>query len=135
MVNSENQRSGLGDALVNLRFQLGLSRKDLAQMTSLSYPYISELEKGKKQPSAKAFAALAAVLEVTPAELQQYAAAAPTSTPSAPARLGASPTPNPVSPSGASEDLAERLTAAVLAEIEPVVLAVVRRTLQGGSHG
>ena len=60
---------GLGLALVARRKALGLGRPDLANMASLSYPYVAELEKGRKVPSQDALERLAAALEVAPAEL------------------------------------------------------------------
>ena len=42
---------GLGLALMERREQLGISRPDLAKMSQLSYPYVYEIEKGRKSPS------------------------------------------------------------------------------------
>ena len=39
-------------AIAVRRTELGLKRKDLAERSSLSYPYVSELENGTKEPSA-----------------------------------------------------------------------------------
>ena len=61
--------SGLGRAIAVRRTELGLKRKDLAERSSLSYPYVSELEKGTKEPSARALRQLAEALELSPTEL------------------------------------------------------------------
>lgn len=62
-------RVGLGRAIELRRVQLGYKRKDLAERASLSYPYISELEKGGKEPSAKALRQIAEALHLGVAEL------------------------------------------------------------------
>jgi transcriptional regulator with XRE-family HTH domain len=61
--------SDLGRAIQVRRAELGLKRKDLAQLAFLSYPYLSELENGSKAPSAKALAQLASALQLSSAEL------------------------------------------------------------------
>lgn len=62
-------RQGLGRAIEVRRVHLGFKRKDLAQKAGLSYPYISELENGGKEPSAKALRQIADALEMGVAEL------------------------------------------------------------------
>jgi transcriptional regulator with XRE-family HTH domain len=62
-------RQSLGRAIEVQRVHLGMKRKDLAQKASLSYPYISELENGGKEPSAKALRQIADALEMGVAEL------------------------------------------------------------------
>ena len=59
----------LGRALMAARAERGLKRRDLADLAGLSYPYLSEIENGRKQPSAGKLQALAAALSLTPAEL------------------------------------------------------------------
>jgi len=54
----------LGRFLEQRREQLGLSRRDLAEQTELSYSYVSQLETGDREPALKAMRALAPVLEV-----------------------------------------------------------------------
>jgi transcriptional regulator with XRE-family HTH domain len=75
--------SALGRAIQVRRAELGLKRKDLARLASLSYPYVSELENGSKAPSAKALSQLADALQVSPADLMALAEAMPTSAPAA----------------------------------------------------
>ena len=59
----------LGRFLEHRRGELGLSRRDLADRSGLSYPYISQLETGDREPALKAMRALAPVLDVRPEEL------------------------------------------------------------------
>ena len=64
----------LGRAIASLRTARGMKRMDLKHASGLSYPYIAEIENGsKKSPSLKALAAIAAALDVSPAELQARA--------------------------------------------------------------
>lgn len=67
--------SALGRAIQVRRAELGLKRKDLARLASLSYPYLSELENGSKAPSAKALGQLADALQLSPADLLALAEA------------------------------------------------------------
>ena len=66
---AKTARLGLGQAIEVRRAHLGLKRKDLAEKASLSYPYISELENGGKEPSAKALRQIADALEMGVADL------------------------------------------------------------------
>ena len=59
----------LGRAVASRRAALGLKRKDLAERARLSYPYISEIENGVKEPSARALRQLAEGLDLSVAEL------------------------------------------------------------------
>ena len=59
----------LGRFLEHRRHELGLSRRELADRSGLSYPYISQLETGDREPALKAMRALAPVLDVRPEEL------------------------------------------------------------------
>jgi transcriptional regulator with XRE-family HTH domain len=59
----------LGRAIQLRRVELGLKRPQLAKRAELSYPYLSEIENGMKNPSTKALRQLAAALELSPAEL------------------------------------------------------------------
>lgn len=51
------------------REELGISRKDLASRAGISYPFLSEIEKGAKQPSSKKLGQLAEALELGTEEL------------------------------------------------------------------
>lgn len=59
----------LGRAIAVRRTALGMKRKDLAKAAKLSYPYISEIENGAKEPSAKALRQIADALELSSTEL------------------------------------------------------------------
>ena len=54
-----------GDLLRRARERRGMSRKDLAVATDLSYPYISQLETGYRQPSPAAIKKLAIALQIS----------------------------------------------------------------------
>jgi transcriptional regulator with XRE-family HTH domain len=56
-------------AVQERRTELGLSRPELARRASLSYPYVAELETGRKQGSPSALHALASALDLTTPEL------------------------------------------------------------------
>jgi len=59
-----------GRAVQLRRVELGLKRRELAERADLSYPYISEIENGMKDPSAKALRRIAEALELqSPTEL------------------------------------------------------------------
>ena len=59
----------LGRFLEHRRRELGLSRRELAEQSELSYPYVSQLETGDREPSLKTMRMLAPVLDVRPEEL------------------------------------------------------------------
>lgn len=59
----------LGIAIRDRRKRLGLSQKELAERSTLHVTYISELERGVRNPSAKCLAQLAEALELSFAEL------------------------------------------------------------------
>lgn len=67
--NTGQPAEGLGRAIQLRRVELGLKRRDLALRSELSYPYISEIENGQKEPSAKALRQLAEALELSPSDL------------------------------------------------------------------
>ena len=54
----------LGDKVRYAREQLGLTTQILAERAGVSQPYISEIENGNKNPSAKTIMKLAAALNV-----------------------------------------------------------------------
>jgi transcriptional regulator with XRE-family HTH domain len=69
MSAEERQDVGLGKAVELRRIELGLKRRELAERAQLSYPYISEIENGVKEPSAKALRRIAEALEMKLADL------------------------------------------------------------------
>jgi transcriptional regulator with XRE-family HTH domain len=63
----------LGKEIKQRRLELGLSRKDLQEATGLSYPYLSEIETGKKMPSTQVLRRVAEALGTEASELLQAA--------------------------------------------------------------
>lgn len=59
----------LGRAIAVRRLELGLTRREVASRSGLSYPFVCEIERGEKQPSADSLRALAGALSLTPGEL------------------------------------------------------------------
>ena len=59
----------LGKKIAARRDELGMSRKQLAEATSLSYPYIAQIETGYRLPSARHQVILAKVLGMSLDEL------------------------------------------------------------------
>lgn len=51
------------------RAVLRLDRKDLASKSGLSYPYVHQIENGMRTPSVSALKRMAAVLDVSDADL------------------------------------------------------------------
>ncbi len=69
---AESAKTGneeFGDRLRRAREALGMSRRDLAEATGLSYPYVSQIETGYRMPSAPAMRSLADALGLRPESL------------------------------------------------------------------
>lgn len=71
--HDEAFHEAFGRALKVLRAERGLERKELAALAGLSYPYLSEIESGKKRPSSRAVLALADALGVPAHQLWEMA--------------------------------------------------------------
>jgi transcriptional regulator with XRE-family HTH domain len=75
------ERWGLGDAIRQRREEIGLSRREVAAKAGLSYPYLSELETGKKRGSPDSIRSVAEALGLGQDELwaraDELAGAAP----------------------------------------------------------
>jgi transcriptional regulator with XRE-family HTH domain len=71
VVTESTSSNGMGRAIRTRREVMGLARKDLVvdERISLSYQYLTELENGYKQPSAKKLGEIAVVLNTTPLDL------------------------------------------------------------------
>ncbi|CDK00263.1 hypothetical protein MIC448_230006 [Microbacterium sp. C448] len=67
----------LGKRIAARREELGMSRKDLASATDLSYPYIAQIETGYRLPSAKHQMTLSRVLGMSLDDLFATAEALP----------------------------------------------------------
>ena len=55
------------------RAELGMKRKELASSSGLSYPYVSEIENGHKEPSNRALRMLADALDLPASQLLELA--------------------------------------------------------------
>jgi transcriptional regulator with XRE-family HTH domain len=62
-------REGLGEQLREDRARRGERIADVAQRAGVSPQYLSELERGKKDPSSEILSAVAGALDLTVAEL------------------------------------------------------------------
>lgn len=72
-VDLDPHDEALGRAVVARREELQISRPDLARASTLSYPYIYEIERGRKSPSENALDLIASSLEITPTALLERA--------------------------------------------------------------
>jgi transcriptional regulator with XRE-family HTH domain len=63
------QLEALGTFIRHQRRVADLSLRELADLTSVSNAYLSQVERGLHQPSLKVLSAIAAALEVSPASL------------------------------------------------------------------
>lgn len=66
-----------GEAVRRARERRGMSRRDLAESTGLSYPYISQIETGYRMPSTPAMRTLADALGLRPDSLFDALRSAP----------------------------------------------------------
>lgn len=69
---AESSKTGndeFGEAVRRARERLGMSRRELAETTGLSYPYISQIETGYRMPSTPAMRSLADALGLRPDRL------------------------------------------------------------------
>jgi transcriptional regulator with XRE-family HTH domain len=66
---SSQMAAAIGRAIQVVRTDRGLSRKEFAARTGLSYSFLSEIENGVKQPSSRAYAVIADALDVAPGAL------------------------------------------------------------------
>ena len=63
----------LGQAIKVARTEQGVERKELARVSGISYPYLSEIEKGKKRASTEALLPIAQTLGLKQSELLERA--------------------------------------------------------------
>ena len=61
----EAQRAGLGAFIRERRIQANLSLRQLAELTSLSNPYLSQIERGLHQPSVRVLKAISDALNLS----------------------------------------------------------------------
>jgi transcriptional regulator with XRE-family HTH domain len=72
--DERERRSALGKAIRLRRVEVDLTRADLAREADVSYTYVSEIENGTKQASAKTLWRIARALGLEPHELMAMAA-------------------------------------------------------------
>jgi transcriptional regulator with XRE-family HTH domain len=124
---AELPKQGLGVVLRTSREARGMSRRDLAEASGLSYPYVSELETGAKYPSDRALLNLAAALDMDHRDLEMRAreseseAAVETVVDSFQSAVA-------VAADRTREDV---LVAQLLAQLEPVIRAAIRTAMEG----
>jgi transcriptional regulator with XRE-family HTH domain len=71
--SKEQTQRQLGAAIKRCRIERGMSRKDLQEATGRSYPYLSEIEAGKKAPSTEVLGQISAALGMEMHELIEAA--------------------------------------------------------------
>lgn len=71
--SKEQTQRQLGAAIKRCRIERGMSRKDLQEATGRSYPYLSEIEAGKKAPSTEVLGQISAALGMEMHELIETA--------------------------------------------------------------
>jgi len=64
----------LGRTIEVMRTERGLKRTELAELSGISYSYLSDIEKGRKPPSSTKLREIAEALEVSPSQLLRGAA-------------------------------------------------------------
>ena len=62
-------RHAIGSVLRRIRTEQGTTLRELSEHSRVSVPYLSEIERGRKEPSSEMIAAVAGALEVTLIEL------------------------------------------------------------------
>jgi transcriptional regulator with XRE-family HTH domain len=73
----QDQLRRLGDFIRAQRAYSQMSQRELARLADLSDTYLSQLERGRHEPSISVLRALAESLEIRPDELILYAAGLP----------------------------------------------------------
>lgn len=61
----ESYREAVGATIRGLRLARGWSLRDLSQASGISVPYLSEIERGRKDPSGAVLAQLAEALDLS----------------------------------------------------------------------
>ena len=62
-------RHAIGAALRRIRLGRGLTLRDLSQQSRISIPYLSEIERGRKEPSSEILATICRVFGMTLVDL------------------------------------------------------------------
>ena len=58
-------RHAVGSAIRRLRLARGLTLRQVSQSSAISLPYLSEIERGRKEPSSEIIQTVCAVLGIT----------------------------------------------------------------------
>ncbi len=69
----EDQLSQLGEFIRTQRRLAQLSQRELAKLTDLSDPYVSQIERGLHAPSVRVLRALAGALDISAENMMSYA--------------------------------------------------------------
>ena len=64
-------RYAVGSAIRRLRLARGLTLREVSQSSAISLPYLSEIERGRKEPSSEIIQTVCAVLGITLRELMR----------------------------------------------------------------
>jgi transcriptional regulator with XRE-family HTH domain len=118
-------KRGLSLVLRRERESKGLSRRDLAEASGLSYPYMSELEAGSKYPSERALENIAAALDMDAKELELHARQADQSALPVADVGGIGMSGNDAE----RRELEDRLVKQVISQIEPAIRNAIRVAL------
>ena len=62
-------RHAIGGALRRIRLARGLTLRDLSQLSRVSIPYLSEIERGRKEASSEILATICRVFDMTLVDL------------------------------------------------------------------
>jgi transcriptional regulator with XRE-family HTH domain len=95
---NEGSLRTLGRALLLARTVRGLKRRDISQRTGLSYPYLSQIERGVRTPSSRALQSIADALDMTTSELLSMADHVAEATPDDAVRAAAAASSTPPRP-------------------------------------
>ena len=68
-MNEQHIKNKFGEVLRGLRTAQNISQEQLALNSGLDRPYISMLERGKRQPSLMTIFTLASTLKILPSEM------------------------------------------------------------------
>jgi len=94
MTGNERLR-GLGEFIRQQREQAGKSIRDLAKVASVSNPYLSQIERGIRRPSAEILQQIARALEISAETLYVRAGILDDASPAAPGGVAAAVAADP----------------------------------------
>lgn len=129
MPDSRSNAIALGLAIEQRRKEFGYSRPELARISTLSYPYIYEIEKGRKDATYQALEKVAGVLDVTPEWLMDRGKELE---PQLDRLLvdGEAAETTPKRPAANEPTGIDRIVADVMKQLEPIVRSAVEREMR-----